>query len=206
MKNRKAKASAISTPSGLKVLPARNQDQKPLPQGTVLSLDLSLRGTGLIIWDGTEVLLWRLLQTEGIKKEGQSQGLLPSGKYRGHLEDRIEWQRKHIAKAFRKFLPELVVLEEYAFGARGRGLSGLHELGGVVKNYLFRKEAVYLGVQNAIIKQYATGKGGASKQEMIASAQKYWPECPSDSNVADAFWIGHWGYFHKNLLIQNITV
>ena len=216
MTDRKAKASATSLISGRD---AGSANQSPRSSRSnrrpiVLGLDLSLAGTGMVVWDGSKVLRWRLLQTDPLSKEGQSQGLLPSGMYRGHLEDRIEWQRRAIAATFRKFLPDLVVIEEYAFGAKGRGLSALHELGGTVKNHLFRKSAVYLQVHNSVIKQYATGKGNASKEEMIAAAAEFWPEGPWNGiripikkadNVADAYWLSHWGREHRKLLTSKVS-
>lgn len=208
MKPQKAKSSKISTPSGSKKNnePSVFQSRKRL---VVLSLDLSLTATGLVVYDGKRAL-WRLLQTEPLNKEGQSQGLLPSGIYRGLLEDRIEWQRLRIANAFRKFLPDLMVIEEYSFGSKGRGLSSIHELGGVIKNHLHRKQAVWLTVQNAIIKQWATGKGNASKEQMIAAAVEAWPQFPKTlgkkaDNIADAYHIATWAHFHIDLLTQNVS-
>lgn len=177
-----------------------------------MGLDLSLTGTGMVVWDGRRVLRWRLLQTEPLSKEGQSQGLLPSGVFRGHQEDRIEWQRRRIAAAFRSLAPDLVVIEEYAFGAKGRGLTGIHELGGVIRNHLFRKNAVWLSIHNSVIKQYATGKGGASKEEMVAAAREFWDEFPAHFNhknggadVADGYWLAHWGWEHRKLLTSKVS-
>lgn len=172
-----------------------------------MGLDLSLTATGLLVMEDLRVRRWRLLETEPVGQEGQSRGLLPSGMFRGHQDERIEWSVSHIRKAWRKFRPDLVVIEEYAFGARGRGLTGLHEHGGVVRNFLFRVEAPYVVVTNNVIKEYATGKGRASKKEMIQAAIDLWPAFPKDlkknDNVADAYHLAHFGTTNYSSLLYN---
>ena len=169
-----------------------------------MGLDLSLTATGLVVRAGDRVRRWRLLETEPATKEGQSLGLLPSGKYRGSTEARVEWSASQVRKAWRKFRPDIVVIEEYAFGARGRGLSSLHEHGGVVKNFLYRMQAPFVTVTGSEIKFYATGSGGASKEDMIQQALEYWPGFPNikkNDNVADAFWLAHWGQANYSALV-----
>lgn len=170
-----------------------------------MGLDLSMTGTGLVVIQGTKVATWRLLETEPVG-QAKSVGLLPSGKYRGETDARIEWTVSTIRKAWNHFLPDLTVIEEYAFGAKGRGLSSLHEQGGVVRNFLFRKEAPYITEQNSRIKEFATGKGGASKDEMIAAATDLWRGCPQGKgadNVADAFHLAMYGMTNYKALVQS---
>lgn len=160
----------------------------------VMGLDLSVRGTGMVVWNGKKALAAKHLRTEGVKTEGQVTGLLPSGMFRGNPEERIEWLSRRVVKCYRRLLPDLVVIEEYAFSRHSRGLSILHECGGVVKNKLFRMEAPLVIVQNTTSKLYLAGRGRASKEEMIAAAQIYWPECPDNDDIADAFGLAKWGW------------
>ena len=174
---------------------------------TVLGLDASLTATGLVVLEGSRVRRWRLLQTEPAGQEGQSQGLLPSGKYRGQQEARIEWSVSHIRKAWRKFRPDLVVIVEYAFGARGRGLTGLHEHGGVIRNFLYRVQAPFVVVTNNVIKEYATGYGRATKEQMQAECLKHWPAysgvIDKGGDVADAYFLAHFGVQNYSALLYN---
>jgi Holliday junction resolvasome RuvABC endonuclease subunit len=98
------------------------------------------------------------------------------------------------------------VIEDYAYGARGRGLTGIHEHGGVVRNFLYRVDAPFVVVQNAVIKQYATGSGKATKPEMVAEAKTHWPELPDmreNDNLADAYFMAHFGNTNYSSLVQN---
>jgi Holliday junction resolvasome RuvABC endonuclease subunit len=52
------------------------------------------------------------------------------------------------------------------------------------------KELPYSGIPVGTIKKRATGKGNASKEEMVAAAKLKWPgEIIVDDNQADALWI-----------------
>lgn len=206
MKSQEAHRSRTSLNSGSGSTDA-SEYRSPVPYIrplTVMGLDLSLGGTGLVVRVGDKVRRWRLLQTEGMGN-AKSHGLLASGKFRGTSEARIEWSVGHIRKAWRKFQPDLVVIEEYAFGAKGKGLSILHEQGGVVKNFLYRVEAPFVTVHNSQIKLHATGKGGASKEEMIEAAASKWPRFPKDlkgnDNVADAYHLADWGFENYRSLV-----
>ena len=48
----------------------------------------------------------------------------------------------------------------------------------------------YRGVAPTEVKKFATGKGNANKEQMIAAAKKKWPGAEiQDDNTADALWI-----------------
>lgn len=165
----------------------------------VMGLDLSLTGTALVVFrpDKTavfgKVLRQRLYPTEPRSKNHPDEpgNLRPNGKYRGSEEERIDFIANQVMKMWRKYQPVAVGIEQYAFSRHSRGLSGLHELGGVVKNRLFRKEALVLMPQSTEIKKFATNNGNAKKPQMIAAAQALGCDT-EDDNVADAFHIARW--------------
>lgn len=113
-------------------------------------------------------------------------GLRPNGKFRGDHQECIDYVKRKVEIAFRKTRPDIVLIENYSFGSKGSALSVLHELGGVVKDMLWRHEAVWTVISPQTLKVAATGKAGASKDEMLAAARLMWHECP-EHNVADAF-------------------
>ena len=56
----------------------------------------------------------------------------------------------------------------------------------------------YQGVPVGTIKKHATGKGNASKDEMVASARAR-GHAPTDDNEADALALLHWAVHHHDL-------
>ncbi len=77
---------------------------------------------------------------------------------------------------------------------RHAGVDAAHIYGGLLghlSSWCEHHNIPYVGVPVGTIKKYATGKGNASKDEMIASVCKRGHE-PSDDNEADALAILYW--------------
>lgn len=171
----------------------------------VLGLDLSVTGTGVVAFNGRKVLLSRLYKTEGLGqkfKEGHKRGQLAPRRFKGTDEERIEWLRKRIAKCVKKIQPDLILIEGHSFGSKGRGVSILHELHGVVKNDLHRRGQPFDLRSPSTIKLAFAGHGQASKEDMIERAQEFDPRI-TDDNVADALGLAWYGNAHKKEF-QNI--
>ncbi|MFK0015807.1 hypothetical protein [Streptomyces sp. NPDC091027] len=84
---------------------------------------------------------------------------------------------------------DVVAMEGYAAGAKfGRELAG--ELGGAIKLALLdvlKQPACYpLIIAPTKLKKYCTGRGTASKAEMLLGVYKKWGVTYSDDNLADA--------------------
>lgn len=62
------------------------------------------------------------------------------------------------------------------------------ELQSVIKIWAEDEKIDYRGYSPSEIKKHATGKGNASKEMMIAAAQKKWLQI-EDDNQADALWL-----------------
>lgn len=171
---------------------------------------MSFRGTGLVVVRGRagevpKVVRHRHLRTEGFPSSQElrhaESGLRPSGTYRGSNEECVEYIRKEIRKSFLKTNPDIVVIEDYAYSKFSRSLTVLHEVGGVAKNQLHRLEAVWVVQGTQQNKQFATGSGNASKQEMIVKAKVDWPGC-TNSDTADAYWLARSGIEKYEELIE----
>lgn len=64
------------------------------------------------------------------------------------------------------------------------------ELQGVIKLWCEDNGVNYRGYSPMEVKKHATGKGNASKELMVVSAQAKWPGVDiTDDNQADALWI-----------------
>lgn len=83
----------------------------------------------------------------------------------------------------------LVVLEGYSFGSRGRAVFDIGELGGVVRLALYRRGIPYVDVPPAALKKYATGRGNAPKEEVLAAAIRRLGYTGHDHNESDAMWL-----------------
>lgn len=86
---------------------------------------------------------------------------------------------------------DVVVIEGYAFG-QARGTSQMHstgELGGVVRLALYEAGILFVDVAPASLKKYATGRGNAKKEEMLAAAIRRLDYDGHDHNISDALWL-----------------
>lgn len=141
----------------------------------ILGLDLSLTATG---WAG-----WAL-HSCGVLKP-------PRGEDRGM--ERLDWIRRQVLEVVRVDAfygsADLVVLEGYSFGSKGRATFSLGELGGVVRLALHRAGIPYVDVAPQTLKKYATGKGNAPGQAVLVEAVKRLGYEGADDNAADAMWL-----------------
>lgn len=96
--------------------------------------------------------------------------------------------------AAEKMKPDLVVFEEVRNHA---GNTAAHVYGGFwshLMSWCEKQGIPYTAVPVQTIKKFATGKGNASKTDMIVAAQAKGFE-PADDNEADAIWL--WEYAQK---------
>jgi len=82
------------------------------------------------------------------------------------------------------------VLEGYAYGIKAASaLVDLSELGGVVRLELSDKGIPFVDVPPASLKLFATGKGNAPKDQVLAAAIRRLGYAGHDHNTADALWL-----------------
>lgn len=82
---------------------------------------------------------------------------------------------------------DLVVIEGYSFGSKGRSVFDVAELGGCVRFLLHRLGIPWVDVPPSTLKKYATGKGNSPKDAMIAAAIRRFGFAGCDNNEADAY-------------------
>jgi Holliday junction resolvasome RuvABC endonuclease subunit len=100
---------------------------------------------------------------------------------------RIRWIRDSVLDVASG--SDIVVLEGYAFGAKGNAFISLAELGGVVRCALADISKRYVDVPPASLKLFATGKGNAKKDEVLAAAIRSLQYPGHNHNEADALWL-----------------
>lgn len=80
-----------------------------------------------------------------------------------------------------------IIIEGFSYGSRGRGMSFQFGLGHYVRNELYKFDFDYEIVTPGQLKKFATGKGNASKDNMILPIYKKWGFEHESDNVRDAF-------------------
>lgn len=110
----------------------------------VLGLDLSLTSTGWAIDAADERRKWGVIKTA---RRGAS---------------RLDYIDDAITRLVEAEMPDLVVIENYAFG-NSLSLAALAELGGVVRLSLHRMGYRYIAVAPATLKNLLPGKGRRKK-------------------------------------------
>lgn len=136
----------------------------------VVGIDLSLTATGIALSDGTYT----------IKSKP--------------MDDRLE-RVKRIWDEVYKYLssPDIIVLEHYSFGSKGRAVFDIAEMGGIVRWELSGRGYPVAEVSPSSLKLYGAGKGNADKIAMAVSASKRaGMEFPND-NECDAWWLRQMG-------------
>lgn len=131
----------------------------------VLALDLSLTATGIAHCDGT-VDTWRTTAT-------------------GH--ERLAILRDRITALLWADI-DVVAIEGYAYG-RVNKMADIGEWGGVARLALRDAGQTYVVIPPSNLKQYATGKGNASKAEVLVAAVTRLGYQGHDDNQADALWL-----------------
>lgn len=129
-----------------------------------LGLDLSLTATGFADHVGT--------------------GLIHAPKGEAGIE-RIETLAMAVTERAR--LSDVVIIEGHSFSSRQSFAHEIGELFGVVRYLLYISGTPIVEVPPASLKKYATGKGNAGKDEVIAAAIRSLGFPGSNNNEADAW-------------------
>lgn len=140
---------------------------------STLTLDLSLTRTG-----------WARRRHGDV-----SHGVLTSSHGPAEPEQRLDDLGLQIARLAAD--ADLVAIEGLSYGSRGSTLDQVHALHWHARLVLHRSAIPTAVVPPAVIKRYATGRGNADKQAMLAAAIKrlgYTTDQPDD-NESDALWL-----------------
>lgn len=141
----------------------------------VLGIDLSLTGTGLATIDDDGLHAWTF--------KSKLTGLARLRSIRAELA----YQRQDIT---------LVVLEGPSYGSQQGSQQGHHERAGLWWLVVERLDQQSIPVAVAppkSLKKYATGKGNASKEQVLVAAAKRIEGFDGDNNAADAAWLALMG-------------
>ena len=139
-------------------------------------LDLSLRSSGIVAVD----------KLYGVHFSGNTKQF---GKLRG--TERLLQLRNYFKNIIKKYKSSagdvIVAIEDYAYGARGRGIFNIGELGGIIKLLLYDMNIRTIIISSTALKKYATGKGNIKKKEVPKYVKKQWGKEFDTGDEADAF-------------------
>lgn len=137
----------------------------------IAGIDQSLTGTGLII----------------MRDDGQiiCEKLIKPGKLRG--VERLQFIRKEILTKLFEHKVDVVAIEDYSFGSKGRSIFDLGELGGVLRVALADNNYKYEEVSPSSLKGFIADNGAAKKPEMRAAVYRKYGIDISEDNICDAF-------------------
>jgi crossover junction endodeoxyribonuclease RuvC len=149
------------------------------PLTRVVGLDLSLTSTGIALIANSGARLHRI----------QPGNLTGHERMQRILTDTRIWTEGC----------ELIVIEGPSFGSPGRQ----HEMGGLwwlITRALWRRSRPYAVVEPSKLKRYATGKGNASKDEVLSAVVRRYPMADVNGNdVADALVLAAMGADHLGI-------
>lgn len=131
----------------------------------VLALDLSLTATG-----------WA-------KSDGSSGVITPP--MRGY--ERLAYILDRVLIFAGK--EDLVVVEGFAFGAKGDAMLQLAGLGTLVRFTLWEAKYTLVEIPPSNLKMFATGSGNAKKDDVLGAAIRTLSYARNDHNEADALWL-----------------
>lgn len=149
----------------------------------VIGIDPSLTGTGLVAWRDGKTIIAKTL------KNHPNWDIIPRvlsivediTNEIGNIRDDVGWYLP----------PNMIVIEGFSYGSRGRGLFETAYLGYRIREELekFKGETnvPWMEVSPNELKKFVTGKGNATKDIMMQQVLKKWGYEAKDNNVADAY-------------------
>lgn len=84
---------------------------------------------------------------------------------------------------------QIVAIENLAYSMKSRSVTDLAGLHWTIRNILYGAQIPVAIVPSNIIKKYATGKGNAPKDQVLAAAIRRLGYTGHDNNESDALWL-----------------
>ncbi len=92
-----------------------------------------------------------------------------------------------------------ILIEGFAFGAKGKGVSTQFGVGWSIREKLVRTETAYIDIAPSQLKKFATGNHQEKKENMILPIYKKWGFENDSDNVRDAYILAQIGRYLDGL-------
>ena len=156
-------------------------------ENLILALDLSLRSTGLVVLSSLKDIIFSTVIKPPIKLR---------------YTPRIDYILSKIKSYYHQYLPELIVIEDYAFAARGMVFS-IGELGSI-KLWFYQNNVPFLLINPSHLKKFVSGKGNCPKERILLAVYKKWG-VEGLTDVVEAYGLARIGIEVINLLSETKT-
>lgn len=147
-----------------------------------LGIDPSLSGCGIFVQNACgENSLWSVIKTKPAKT--------PTDRIKRYL---------HIASQIVALIEDkkgmlCIRIEGYSFASKGRAITSLAELRGVLIDKLMPYSNDIEEVPPGSLKKFFTGMGNASKEQMLLAAKERGHDFGKKHDLADAYALSEWG-------------
>jgi len=146
----------------------------------IIGIDLSLNGTGIAC--NKDQGIPGLVQDGYLFRE-----IVPKSKERIPRWIIIRQAIRDICKTWQHNSSLLVLIEGYSFGARGRAVVSLAEIGGIIRMDLNDQGVKFIEIPPTALKKFVTGKGNSNKDIILKEVYRRWDMNLDSHNLADAF-------------------
>lgn len=169
-----------------------------IPESTLMGLDLSLNGTGLVIIDKNANCIDYLSFTTNKKvKQKNSISLFELNKEESYFK-KINFVVQKIMDMVDKWSPIYTFIEGYSFGSNSRSVTTLAELQGCIKYELNNKHVNWKSYPPGTIKKFIASNGHAKKpqvQEALIKINPKLEEFGDNYDLFDAYAVSVYGLF-----------
>lgn len=103
----------------------------------------------------------------------------------------MQWIRDMVTLAVDESNADLVAIEGFSFGSKGRAVFDIGGSGWIVRLALYERGVKYVEVPPSVLKRFACGRGNADKSAMLMAAinRLGYDNPKPDDNEVDALWL-----------------
>lgn len=119
-----------------------------------------------------------------------------------HGFQRLQLIAKDIERTIDIWLPDLVIIERYAYCKNVASFIRLVEVGTLVRAALSARSHNWIEVPPTVLKKWTTGRGNASKDEMRLAVKERWGFTSESHDVVDAYALAQMGQLGRATLLE----
>lgn len=93
---------------------------------------------------------------------------------------------------------DIVILEGFAYDAVGKSADTQYGIGWIIRAFLYKNKIKFSIASPSQLKKFASGKGNATKEQLIKPIEKKWSFYDFSDNVRDAYVLARIAYSTEN--------